>query len=137
MKQNTTTTEQGLQSDTQLNVENNHNNNSTLIDYKEIEGTPFTMVRKEDKYFLIMGDYRMTEPTNTEEETMEKIEKEKWLLIFHIAATVIEKMSIIKIRQLLEGNRKETMEGITENSIMSIADKYNRMNKPVDDNVTP
>lgn len=65
----------------------------TLIERKKIKGTPFTVIKQNDKWFLAMGDSRLTEPTNTEEETIEKLETNKWLLLTHMIITVIDRMA--------------------------------------------
>lgn len=87
---------QNAPSNTQQNAENNHNLNS----FEPIENTPFTLIKKEENYFLTMGDYRITEPTDTKEKTMEKLEKEKWMIIFSIIAVIVEKMSTMQIKEL-------------------------------------
>lgn len=94
-------------SNTRQNVENNPN----LSSFEPIENTPFTLIKKatdhdpltDDQdyiYFLTMGDYRITEPTDTKEKTMEKLEKEKWMIIFSIIAVIVEKMSNMQIKDL-------------------------------------
>ncbi|AXH74971.1 MAG: hypothetical protein [Microviridae sp.] len=41
-------------------LETQVDNVEELVQYEQIEGTPFTMVRHEDQYFLAMGKYRLT-----------------------------------------------------------------------------
>lgn len=67
-----------------------------LTERKQIAGTPFTMIRQEDKWFIVMGDYRMTEPTETEDEQIRKLEDEKWWIITCMVSI------IIKIQKQLE-----------------------------------
>lgn len=76
-------------------------NNSNLVERKPIEGTPFTIIKQtmdNDKplYFLVMGDHRLTEPTRTEEETLEKIITEHWKIITTVVAIIVEKTLEIK-----------------------------------------
>lgn len=47
-------------------------------------------------YFLVMGDHRLTEPTPTEEETVEKIITEHWKIITTVVAIIVEKTLEIK-----------------------------------------
>lgn len=83
-------------SNTQENAENNHNKNSSLHEQIKIEGTPFTLIRhvfEDDSviWFIVMGNYKITEPTETKEEQLEKLETEKWLIIMHMIIICIKK----------------------------------------------
>lgn len=82
---------------------NTSQNNTELNARKQIEGTPFTIIRQyidhdplsvdtRYKYFLVMGNYRLTEPTETENETLEKLVTEHWNIIANIVAITCEKM---------------------------------------------
>lgn len=79
---------------TQENVENNHKQNSILTEREPIKGTPFTLIKQDEQWFMVMGDYRVTETTKTKEEQIEKLESEKWLLIMHICIVAIKKIGI-------------------------------------------
>lgn len=75
----------------------NSNENKQLAQRKIIEGTPFYVVKQtmdndKNQYFMIMGDYRLTEPTETEKETLEKLITEHWNIIANIVAITTEKM---------------------------------------------
>lgn len=61
------------------------------LNYEKVDGTPFTLVKDNEMYYLAMGNYKVTEPTKHKEDTLKKIEDEKWLLIMHIAIIVQEK----------------------------------------------
>lgn len=63
-----------------------------LIEYEEIEGTPFTIVHQNNMWFLVMGNNRITEPTHTRLEQINKLDSEKFLLMLHIAVIVGEKL---------------------------------------------
>lgn len=65
----------------------------TLITREQIEGTPFTLIHQENKWFLVMGDYRVTEPTLHKQDTLDKLDSEKWMLITHISVRVNEIMN--------------------------------------------
>lgn len=86
---------QKQQSTTQNNVEDNPNKESTLIDYEKIEGTPFTLVhmKEQKQWFLVMGDHRLTEPTNTRNESLEKLETEKWMIQMIMTSIVVHKIN--------------------------------------------
>lgn len=87
---------------TQLNADETIKDNSsnatetesspkTLIDYEEIKGTPFTLVHKDEKYFIAMGDYRLTEPDKTREAALDRLEDEQWMIITLVITICIEK----------------------------------------------
>lgn len=87
-----TTTKQRDTLNTQNNVEENPTReNSTLINYEKIPGTPFTIINQEEKWFIVMGDWRITESTLTREEQIKKLEEEKWLIIMHMTIICIKK----------------------------------------------
>lgn len=86
----------------------NSNSNNELTKRAKIKGTPFYIIKQvidkpalikdgETQYFLVMGDYRLTEPTLTEEETIQKLETEKWLIITNIIAIATQKIIQDKI----------------------------------------
>lgn len=87
---------------TQNNAEKTHKQkSSTLIERKEIPGTPFTMIKQANEgeqyqYFIVMGDYRLTEPVYKEEEALEKLVTEHWRIIASIIAITTEKMLEVK-----------------------------------------
>lgn len=90
MKQQSTTLKQEELLNTQRNAESNHNKNSTLVERNKIEGTPFYLLKNNNEYFITYGKYRITEPTTTEEETLKKLESEKWLITMHMIIIIIE-----------------------------------------------
>ena len=92
---------------------NTENRNYPLVSQEKLEGTPFTIIHQEDKWFLVMGDHRMTNPTNTREQTLEKLENEKWLILMTMTAIIIEKMNNEKLRMLKNAfDKRQELEGI-------------------------
>lgn len=73
------------------NVGENHNSNSSeeLIERKNIEGTPFTIVKTEGKCFLTMGKYQLTGYMEEEEIAIYIMENE-WNIITTIAGIIAE-----------------------------------------------
>lgn len=67
-----------------------------MIEREPIEGTPFTLIKQNEKYFTVMGDYRITETTKTVSEQMEALEKNKWLNILTMIGIAIEKHEQMK-----------------------------------------
>lgn len=52
-----------------------------LVKTKSIPNTPFHVVKMDDKYFLAVNKYRVTELKDSEEEAIKCIETEQWNLI--------------------------------------------------------
>lgn len=88
---NSTTTKHGDILHTQLNAEETPKQNYPLIEQEKIEGTPFTLIKQNDKYFIVMGNTRITDPTLNKETTLIKLETEKWLIILHLVIAVMER----------------------------------------------
>lgn len=90
------------QSTTSQNVKDQNKQISPLIKREELKGTPFVLIKQstgeKDQYFMVMGDHRITEPTNTRQEQIKKLETEKWLLMMHIA--VITQTKLQEMTQL-------------------------------------
>lgn len=76
------------------NADQQHNNNSNserqLLTKKPIEDTPFTAVKFDDKWFLTMGKYRLTEPINSEEEVTKEAYSTTWHRIMQIIQIMID-----------------------------------------------
>ncbi len=75
-----------------------------LIERKEIEGTPFTMIRQEivenkPEWFIVMGNHRLTEPTTSEETQLEKLVNDYWKIVVNVIAIVIEKYNQTKTQE--------------------------------------
>ena len=57
------------------------NDKSTNVEYKEIAGTPFRIGIKEEKYYLLMGNWKLTqegEETDTELKLMIWLKDNNW-----------------------------------------------------------
>lgn len=108
-------------SSTPMNVERVNKENSgnkPLIEYEDIPRSPFKLVRHEEKYFIVMGDHRITDPTETKNEQYLKLDKEKWQIIFTTIAVVVSKTLE---EQNLYGNKwdykpKQTRKKLTKNT---------------------
>lgn len=106
--QSQTTNSDNAQSNTHASASktlNNNSNSNNLIQRKLIEGSPFYIVKQimdndKEKYFMIMGDYRLTEPTETEKEQLEKLITEHWNIIANIVAITCEKMLQLQLIEL-------------------------------------
>lgn len=61
-----------------------------LFEQIPIENSPFTAVKMEDKWFLTMGKYRLTEPLKSLEECRIEAKDASWLRIMQIMKIMIE-----------------------------------------------
>lgn len=56
-------------------------NSSKLIEREQLEGTPFTLIKQEGKYFITIGNYQLTPQSDTEEEAINYIQFNQWNII--------------------------------------------------------
>lgn len=75
----------------QTNAEEVHKENSNLSEREYIENTPFWIIMQNDKWWLTMAGYRITEEYRTKEEALERLEIDKWKIVMHIALIISEK----------------------------------------------
>lgn len=73
-----------------------------MIERKAIENTPFIMVHTNNKWFITLAQYKLTEPQETEEEALKEIEENKWNNILTIIAIIIDKDKEITARNQIE-----------------------------------
>lgn len=79
---------------TQSNAGETPKQNSSLMEYKPIAGTPFTAARHENKWYLLMGIYRLSESYHTEEQVLSLLKNDMWTLILKMIVAVIEKSKL-------------------------------------------
>lgn len=81
-----------MKSSLSKNTEQEPNSDSSkeMVEKIQVPETPFTMVRFEDKWFLTMGKYRLTEPADTKEEIEAQIENTSWNRIIQIILIIIK-----------------------------------------------
>lgn len=59
--------------------------NSELISFEQIEGTPFTLRKFDDKFILTIGRYKHSRTYTSREEALEDIDNPSWdLMVFAI-----------------------------------------------------
>lgn len=63
---------ENVTSSTQLPV-NETDSKDYLTEERDIPNTPFKLRRINEKWFITMGDQRLTEPTNTQEEQIDTL----------------------------------------------------------------
>ena len=64
--------------------------NKQLVEYIEIEGTPFTAVKEGGSWFLVMGRYRLTEALTSKEEAIKEGANQTWWRIMQVVKIMIE-----------------------------------------------
>lgn len=78
-------------------------NSSELMETEKIEGTPFTIIRWDEQYFLSMGQYRLTEPLPNKQAVLDHIDNNIWdivlqmIIIHEKTKTELNKFAIQKI----------------------------------------
>lgn len=58
--------------------------NYELITRTDVEDSPFVIIGKDNEYFGVMGKYRITEPEETKEEVLKKLQKITWNRIIQV-----------------------------------------------------
>lgn len=61
----------------QTNVNETKQESGKLIDYISIENTPFTCIVEEGKYYVVMGNYVITEKLDSYEEAVNQVTEEQ------------------------------------------------------------
>ena len=91
------------------NVKETDKQNSSyeLIEQKPINETPFTAVRVDEKWFLALGKYRLTEPLPSEEACLEEAKDSSWLRLMQIVKIVILEHEQDKKSELTNVNQLE------------------------------
>lgn len=69
---------------------NKSNSNEELLEQIPVENTPFTVIRQEKDYFVVMGKYRLTEKLETKEQALEAALDESWFRLMQIMRIMIE-----------------------------------------------
>lgn len=79
-------------SNTQQSAKKTDNKNYSIFEETEIAGTPFKMTRHQKMYAITIGGVRLTEPTTTEEEQLEKLTNEMWTIVLKLSMHVHTRM---------------------------------------------
>lgn len=90
----------------QENADETRKKSSSLTEREKIENTPFWAVRTDEGWFLVMGEYRITEPVESKIIAIDKLKTNKWEIMMRMSAIITEK-TIAGIGQLVEESNKE------------------------------
>ena len=93
-------------SSTLTNVEEQTNKPYGNLEFTNIEGTPFTIVKQDEKYYGLIGNHRITEEWENLEELKEDLLKVSWDRITQVIWAVVEKFKFNEeeIKKALENN---------------------------------
>lgn len=74
----------------------------------QLEGTPFTIVNYPERgWQLALGNQLLTDPTATVEETINKLETEKWHIIMRIAAVMHQRIAQEAVKSMEEAMQEQ------------------------------
>jgi hypothetical protein len=91
-------------SNTQTSVEtlNNKDSNYEIFQHEQVEETPFTIIKHENKYFGVLGNHRITQLFDTKEECEADLKDINWNRVMQVIWAVVEKFTKININDLNE-----------------------------------
>lgn len=80
------------------------NNNELNYEFTNVEDSPFTIVRQEDKYYGVIGNHRLTESYDNLEDLKEDLLEISWNRLTQVIWAVVEKFKINneEIKELLK-----------------------------------
>ena len=95
MKSNTKETKTTKTSEELLNSTEQTNklecNSDELLSYYQVENTPFTIVNEQnERYWVTMGKYRISEPFTTADEALEDAKRADWFRMMDVMSIMIE-----------------------------------------------
>ena len=76
----------------EVNNEDSSNSNSEIITRENITDTPFTIIGIEKGFFVVIGEYRLTE-IGTYSACMEFIDNKSWNNITSVIMIIVEKLT--------------------------------------------
>lgn len=92
-----------------MNLETNidKTKNTQLIKTKNIPNTPFTIVNQDEKYFLSLGNYQLTNKMETELEVEEYLNNNVWDVFIKLTLILIEKKNELDKNFFNNKNQKQ------------------------------
>lgn len=70
--------------------QDNKESNSKLVEQKEVEGTPFTAMKYQEKWYLTLGRYRLTEGMESEEKVIEDATRADWYRVMQVMNIMLD-----------------------------------------------
>lgn len=66
------------------------NTSKPTYSIEPITGTPFAMIKNEEGYFMVLGNTRITESYETQEEAFAITESDMWSMVARVASIIAE-----------------------------------------------
>lgn len=95
-------TQESLNTLTSVEKLDNRNSNSEMFESTQIEETPFTIIKHDEKYFGVLGNHRITQIFDTKEECEADLKDINWNRVMQVIWAVVEKFTKININDLNE-----------------------------------
>jgi hypothetical protein len=80
----------------------NKNSNSEIFTHEQVDETPFTIIKHDEKYFGVLGNHRVTQLFETKEECEADLKDINWNRVMQVIWAVVEKFTKININDLNE-----------------------------------
>jgi len=61
-----------------------------LVETIKVEDTPFQILKWDEKYYLTLGKYRLTEALDTEEQAREEVNNVSWFRLLQVMHIVVK-----------------------------------------------
>jgi len=87
---------------TSVETLDNKNSNSEIFTHEQVEETPFTIIKHDEKYFGVLGNHRITQLFETKEECEADLKDINWNRVMQVIWAVVEKFTKININDLNE-----------------------------------
>ena len=88
-------------------LEKARNSTSSLLEEKEIQGTPFKAVKQENGgWFAALGMNKLTEEFETPEQLLEWMDSNLWTLMVTVITMVVQTIDLHKVKMMKEAYEK-------------------------------
>jgi hypothetical protein len=91
---------ESLNTQTSVETLDNKNSNSEIFTHDQVEDTPFTIIKRDEKYFGVLGNHRVTQLFDTKEECEADLKDINWNRVMQVIWAVVEKFTKININDL-------------------------------------
>lgn len=95
-------TQESLNTLTSVETLDNKNSNSEIFTHEQVEETPFTIIKQDEKYFGVLGNHKITQLFDTKEECETDLKDINWNRVMQVIWAVVEKFTKININDLNE-----------------------------------
>lgn len=77
-------------SQTNAKAQDKQNSGEQLMQYHQVESTPFTIIKHEKGHTVMIGKYRLSEDYETAKEAMEDAKRMDWDRIMQVMGVMLE-----------------------------------------------